>query len=545
MPESSPSAANRWSKVPIGPLFVGLLACIYALFILVSTEGRQPGVDSHYHFMMAHEIAQGNVFPSMHEALPFTVYSTWDVDHYWGFHVILSPFTMLSDSETGMKLATTTMFCLVLLSLFFYLRARGSQFPWFWALVPLFLTTIAWRYLHLRGAQLLVPLLLLFLATAFHQENDRKRRIGLVLIAYIGMLSYQGAIVLLTAHIAGLASWWVLQHRSFPWKRAWEPLLTAAGLAAGLTLNPYMNASGQTWDFARYHLFTMGVDRDRLYGRVAEFHGFDPTWFTDHLEWFLFAMLVLIAIGWIVRSRLKGKDISREQAVSSGLAVLGILMTAMAARATEYSVIFGVLFLASMAPQVSNDVWKRKLTWLLPLGALLPLWLHAGTTVSALDSRSTLHTHMYSGAKDVLKANGKAPVLNLVEADYNMLLWEYPRVRCVQGLSRYFLIQDTESYNDVQSLKHPQTNAWTRLESLRRFSDKGVKLVANQLTRINGEPTAFAQFAGMIPHILTPVFRSKGLPANARVGILYQIHLQRLVACLDHGRCAADDPLKE
>ena len=537
MPEMPPSAKSPASRRALWPLFVGLLAGSFALSILLAADGRQPGVDSHYHFMMGQEIANGNLVPSMAEDLPFTVYKDLDVDHYWGFHVLLSPFTLISDQETSMKLATTVMFCFVILSLFVYLRRRGIQFSWFWAFVPLFMTSIAWRYLHLRGAQLLVPILLFFLASAFYEDGARKRRITLFCCAFLGMLSYQGAIVLLTAHIAGLGAWWVLKPSTFSWKRAWEPTLTGAGLAAGLTFNPYMNASGQTWEFAGYHLFTMGVDRDGLYGRVAEFHGFAPEWFFAHLEWLFFALAVVVGLGWLLRTRLQKQELTRDQAVNAGLAVLGILMTSMATRATEYSVIFGVLFLSSLTPRIERAALTTKLSRLLPLVIIVPLWLHAGQTAQALNTRNTLHTRMYEGAKPHLERNGSSPVLNLVEADYNTLLWEYSDTRCVQGLSRYFLIQNHQAYQDVQTLKHPQTTAWAKLEALRRFSDQDISLVANHLTRINGEPTAFALFAGKIPEILIPVFRSKGLPSNARIGMLYRINQERLASCLDHGQC--------
>ena len=525
-------SAFFWSTLVAG------IGAIFALTILLASEGRQPGIDSHYHFKMAEQIAQGNLLPSMAKALPLTVYNVWDVDHYWGFHVILAPFAMISDPDAGMKVATVFMFCTVLLSLHTFLRSRQVQFAWLWTLVPLMLTTIAWRYLQLRGAQLLVPLLLLFIAFAFYGRRDRRRRLAIFAVAYVAMLSYQGAIVLLTAHIAGLMAWWILAPASFPTrKRLWEPLLTAGGLAAGLTFNPYMDGSGKTWAFAEYHLFTMGVDRDGLYGRIAEFHGFAPEWFMEHLEWLVFTLAVIVGLLWVLRRRVKGQGLSQDQAVNAGLAALGIVMTAMATRATEYSVIFGVLFLASLVPRVESRSLTMRLQGVLSILLAAGLWYHAGQTMDALNSRSTLHTHMYRGAKDILSTAGTGPVLNLVEADYNVLLWEYEHIRCVQGLSRYFLITDKQTYNDIQLLKHPRSTARSRLEALRRFASHDVRLVANHLTKINGQPTAFAAFAGTVPHMLTPLFRSPPLPHDSRVGMLYRVNYDRIAACLDHGRC--------
>ena len=78
---------NLW-----GLLFVVVFASGYAAWVLGATPEHQPGIDSHYHFRMGGEIASGTLVPDMAADLPLTVYRDLDVDHYWGFHVLLAPF---------------------------------------------------------------------------------------------------------------------------------------------------------------------------------------------------------------------------------------------------------------------------------------------------------------------------------------------------------------------------------------------------------------------------------------------------------------------
>ena len=59
-----------------------------------------------------------------------------------------------------------------------------------------------------------------------------------------------------------------------------------------------------------------------------------------------------------------------------------------------------------------------------------------------------------------------------------MLRWEYDRVVCVQALSRYLICPYPELFHDVWVLHdHAATSPETR-EVLRRFWDRGVRLVA-------------------------------------------------------------------
>lgn len=521
-------------QIPWVMLAVGLAAFFYAALILLSADGRQPGIDSHYHFLMAQEIAQGDVFPQMSKDLPLTLYHRLSVDHYWGFHLLLSPFAAMDDAEAGMKIATILMFALVILSLFQFLRLRGVEFAWAWAFLPLLLTSMDWRYLHLRGAQLMVPLLLFFIATAFYEARARRRWI-LVAIAYVAMLSYQGALVLFPVHVAGLVSWRLLAPATFPSQRRFEPAWTLAGLGAGLTVNPYMDSAAQTWEFAAYHVFTMGTDSENLYGRVSEFHPFPLEWLVQHPEWLCLILMVVAGGFYVIVRRWRQQPIRPEVAVGAGLAFVGLVMAARVTRATEYAVILAVVFLAALAPRRGSRRSRYAIgAALLPVLAL-GLWLHAPKTIDALRSHGTLHTRVYEGARNVLQSNGSKPVLNLVEADYNLLKWEHSSVSCVQGLSRYFLRPNRAVYDDVQALKASATSDLERFEILRRFGQRGIDLVANHLERVDGQMTTFEHFAKRHTYAFALLFQSRMVPSSSRSARIYGMNHRRIAACVRYG----------
>ncbi len=113
-----------------------------------------------------------------------------------------------------------------------------------------------------------------------------------------------------------------------------------------------------------------------------------------------------------------------------------------------------------------------------------------------------LPTHQYSGARALLEDNASHPILNIAEADYGMLRWEYDRVVCVQALSRYFIYPNRELFHDVWELHDhgdvsPETPA-----ILRRFWGRGVRLVAVHRTH------KMMSYAEAHPETFELVFRS-------------------------------------
>jgi hypothetical protein len=478
-------------------LATGLAAAVYAASLLALRPGFQPSADSHYHFSVAREIAHGTLVPDVARGLPLTVLRDMPVDHYWGYHLLLAPFALIPNPEFGMKVATVVLFAAVCASMVAFLHSRGVAYAWAWGLLPMLFSTQDWRFLQLRGGQLVVPLLFATTQLAFFEPRARWRRTGLVALGAAGMLSYNGAIVLLPFHIGGTAALLCLDRAALG-NRAWEPTLTALGLALGLTVNPYMDRRASTWRFAALHVGDMGRDTAHLYDDqpIAEFHGFPPSVLLSHPEWLVLLAAVLVALVLVARRASAHRERS-DAVVLAGMAVAGIALTAHAMRTREYSVPVAFSLLAVVSPRaIETRSLSALLAGLLGIGA----WTHGRTTLPLIASH--LPTHQYGGARPLLEANGSRPILNIAEADYCLLRWEYDRVVCVQALSRYFIYPYPALFHDVWVLHDRAETSPETAAVLRRFWDRGVRLVAVHRTH------SMMRYAKSHPELLAPVFES-------------------------------------
>jgi len=490
---------SRWAGP--GAVAVGLVAGAYAAVLLILRAGYQAAADSHYHFSVAREIAHGTLVPDVARGLPMTVLHDMPVDHYWGYHVLLAPFALAGNAELGMKLATIVLFSAVCVATYLFLHARGVTYAWAWALLPMIFSTQDWRFLQLRGGQLILPLLLALAHVAFFEPRTRRRRLWLVVLGYLAMLSYHGGLVLLAFHLGGVAALLALKRSALTGGRLWEPGLTALGLALGLTINPYMDRRASTWRFAALHVGDMGRDSAHLYDDqpIAEFHGFPGAVLISHPEWLVLLLAVVVAIAVVVRrSWVEPASTTKEAVVLAGMAFAGAALTAQAMRTREYSVPIAFCFMAVLAPRTTPE---RSVSMLAAglLGA--GLILHGPETLPLLASH--LPTHQYRGTRRLLEENGSRPILNIAEADYCMLRWEYDRVVCVQALSRYFIYPYRELFHDVWELHDRGDTSPETPVILRRFWDRGVRLVAVHSTH------KMMRYAETHPQILRRVFRSE------------------------------------
>jgi hypothetical protein len=478
---------------------VALVSGSYAAALLWTDRGYPYSADSHYHFSVGREIAHGSLVPDVAHGLPLTVLADMPVDHYWGYHLLLAPFAWVPNAELGMAMATAFLFAAVCVSMYLFLAARGVVHAGIWALLPVLFSTQDWRFLQLRGGQLTVILLFALAHVAFFEKRTARRRWMLVAIGYVAMLSYNGGIVLLPFQVAGALALALLspEHGA---ARLVEPAFTAAGLALGLTLNPYMDMRASPWRFALLHIGEMGRDTARLYDdqEIAEFHGFPAHLLLVHPEWGLLlgAVVAAVVVALVQARRSIPRVLRTDTIVLAGMALAGILLTSLAIRTREYSVPVAFALLAVLAPR-RRSKGEAAIAVVLTFAVLV---LHGLDTAA---SRGSLATRQYDGTRDLLVANGEHPILNIAEADYCMLRWQYDRVVCVQGLSRYFIYPYPELFHDVWELHDRADTSAETPAILRRFYDRGVRLVA-----VHWMHNRMFRYAEAHPEVLELMFRS-------------------------------------
>ena len=128
------SNASQYSKSGTsyfkGLGFTFIAAWLYA-FTLCTLRFYQPASqDSLYHFAVAQKMATGVLAPELSVQLPFSILTDLPVDHYFGYHALLSVFAFLFPGIWGLKLATATLFAAVPASIDTFIWRRGAPYPW-------------------------------------------------------------------------------------------------------------------------------------------------------------------------------------------------------------------------------------------------------------------------------------------------------------------------------------------------------------------------------------------------------------------------------
>lgn len=460
-------------------LFVVLVSTFYGGSLILARWDYQASADSYYHFAVAREIAHGHLRSELAARVPWTILSKWPVDHYFGFHLFLAPFAALPSAIMGLKLATLLFFCAVPLCCFWFLAERRVRFAWAWSFLPLLFANQDWRYLMLRGGNWLVVLSIAFLQLAFFTRSKRRRWVGIVLVSYLAMLSYQGGLILLPLHLGALGTTWLLRRDALEKVQLGEPLLTVLGLGLGLLINPYMNGNAATFRFLWFHVAYMNLDPAGLYPGLREFGPVPLRYLTANPEFIVAPLCLIAAAAWVVIRALRGQRPSYATSVLLGAALAGLLLTARAIRMREYAVPWTVMFFASA---VSRWPWhtpllRKAATPLLGSAVCILLLTKWPNTFDALGEH--LPAAQYEGARSVLEAHRGPPVLNVAEGDYLTLRWEDPDVVVVQALSHYFLYPNRPVFDDVTTIRRARTDR-PRLLAIERFYQRGVRLVAVQ-----------------------------------------------------------------
>jgi len=230
-----------------------------------------------------------------------------------------------------------------------------------------------------------------------------------------------------------------------------------------------------------FHVGYMNLDPAGLYPGLREFGPVPLQYLPANPELIVAPVCLLLAAGWVVHGALRRRPPSYRVAVLLGAALAGLVLTARAIRMREYSVPWAVLFFALFSARFRFR-FRMPLLRMIAAPALaalvcISLLLKWPGTFELLGEH--LPHAQYAGARALLEAHRGPPVLNVAEGDYTTLRWEDPDVVTVQGLSHYFLYPNRPVFEDVTLLRESPSAA-LRLEAVRRFYERGVRLVAVQ-----------------------------------------------------------------
>ena len=136
-------AARKAQAEPIGAAWLPKLsaraeAILFAFIALIVSallhfsSDRFADPDGFYHFRHAALYGEGNLFSSAFPWLPFSVMGKYSADIWYGFHILLIPFTWIGDPVLAMHLAGLVLTWAFLLTIYCACAKLELKSAWIW-----------------------------------------------------------------------------------------------------------------------------------------------------------------------------------------------------------------------------------------------------------------------------------------------------------------------------------------------------------------------------------------------------------------------------
>ncbi len=347
-------------------------ALLVAIFLHFSSD-KFPDPDIFYHFRHAEIYGNdgaGGIFRTDFPWVHYSVISRFSADLWYGFHLILIPFTWLGDWILGMQLAgifVTFAFLVLCYVAYWQLRVRPA-FLW-----PFFLLFSSAFLLHRLGML-------------------RPQVLSLGLSAYLFALLVAGNVwgVFLTT----LASTWlhlnfffvsflvlsvfavvkVFNEKIVPWR---ESLALAGGVLAGWLLRPNPMGAAQ---ILYVQLFQLGLEK--VGGLPLDLAAeMSPLRFKPQSNYLLFTLILFLSLLYLFRAGFrKDRPLSIQDRTvfltSASLAIIFFILSVLIARrAFDFCSGFGVILIGLVFSHYLYENWGARLALTAALLFLVPYGL--------------------------------------------------------------------------------------------------------------------------------------------------------------------------
>ena len=172
--------------------FAGVVLVFLVVAYLILSSPNVPDPDSFYHIRHASIYRTNGIAQKAFPWVQYSVIRTYAADIWYGFHIILIPFTFFSDLFFGLRVGSVVFSTLVVLLILvaFYRLELQSPFAWL-AILFSCSTDMIFRTIMLRPHpfSLAFALLLFGALTLPPRGSARRRRVERMLIFALGMLS--------------------------------------------------------------------------------------------------------------------------------------------------------------------------------------------------------------------------------------------------------------------------------------------------------------------------------------------------------------------
>ncbi len=316
-------------RIFLEAISVFTVAFVFFMWVLLDRQGL-PTHDGFYHYQMASLLLKENLFLDI-RWLPLTVLGEHGVNHHWLFHVLISPFTLVSDRMLGMTLATSFYAALVPAVLTVVGRLLKIPYAPLIALLAIVAGHIMpTRLLMLRTQN--IALIFMFLSV-WAMLTQRYLLLGLCSALF--MYTYHGAIILIIFTFI-----YIVIYRLYQGIIDWRSLLVCIlGISISLLLNPWYP---QNIDYLIFHVFFKALNPMTGGGgiewlRLSAWNLFQDAWVSH--------MSVLSAVGVFFLQKYRQQKplkLSKDTVLFLCITVLLLLMYQRAWRFAEYYVPFAI-----------------------------------------------------------------------------------------------------------------------------------------------------------------------------------------------------------
>jgi len=370
MKNKPPAKALAWfSRKKLDYILLFVLMTLYYGYISYNNYLADP--DGFYHAKMALWLRQGHLITTL-PWMQFASIGQHFTDHHLLYHILLAPFTFFNNPLIGVKVATI-IFTAGAVTIFYWLLKRLYViWPWFFAALFITLQGANFRLSLIKANSLSLIIIWLIIYALF----DHKRRLLFILSALfvwlyggwplaiiIGLIFILADQLYNSLHRQKIKIFWektihILSGRKIPRKNITLIASLAAGLIAGLVINPYFP---HNLYFYYQQVIQIGlINSGNRFPVGGEWYGAslgEIISAAPHL--FVFgAILLLILI-------FNYKNISRQTWFSFILFFVFLLLTIKSRRYVEYSLPFMLLFVATAATDAKKNIqWpKLKRDW--------------------------------------------------------------------------------------------------------------------------------------------------------------------------------------
>jgi hypothetical protein len=210
-------------------LFALVALIVSALLHFSSDKFADP--DAFYHFRHAALYGEGNLFSPAFPWIPFSVIAKYSADIWYGFHVLLIPFTWIGDPVLAMRLAGVVLTWSFLLTIYCACAKLELKPAWLWPFALLVSSAFLLHRVTMLRPQVLSLGLTVLLLAQIVVGNLRGVFIIAFAIAWVHLSLFFAPLFLLGLFLAIK----IFTDRKLCWQ---EFVAGCAGLVAGWLLRP-------------------------------------------------------------------------------------------------------------------------------------------------------------------------------------------------------------------------------------------------------------------------------------------------------------------